>query len=321
MKHKCLGLFISFLLFLSIISFVGLVQVKSLLNAKVFLQILDQAKIYEKITDIGKQINQTAGPDDSTLQKTIINAYSKSLDPDWTRKIVSENIPQFFDYLNNKTKTLNISIDLAHFKANLTNNYPDAAREEISALPACGQDQTFKENEIPDCLPAGTSADQANASITSGDFDELIAEVPNIYQITEQNQTIKHIKRDFDIINYGFWVLLVFCLLMVLLLIFLGRGDWPAIFRWSGTSLVVPSALLIVLDILYYFANSYFAKLLQSGAGENFASFSLPIIAVINQKLTSIGLFVSGAILLAGIVLIIVSYLLPKPAVISKPSK
>lgn len=313
MRHKCLAAFIVFLLFFSLSFLIGFAQVKLILNSRAVLKILDEAHLYDNLAQIGQEIAKSTAQseDKNTLSQIMIRAASQSFDPVWLRGQAQKNLPLIFDYVEGKTAAVAISIPLADFKKALLPNLEAATKDEIKNLPPCPSGEMPPQDKFPECLPQGTTAEQVNALIGPSDFTESINEIPESWTIN--TASLAGLRALFLTIKIGFWVSLIFSIVLIGILILLGNAYWPAILRWTGLGLVLPAGIIFLLDLSWGALQRWLANQAQTQmAGQTFQIFN-PIFATIDKNLNTPGLIISGIIFGVGAILVILSYALPHP--------
>ncbi|MBM2820849.1 MAG: hypothetical protein HW405_609 [Candidatus Berkelbacteria bacterium] len=319
MRHKCIGSILVFLLFFSIIFLLSFSQMKMLLQAKTLLQVLDQAKIYNNLDQISQEIINNSDSSTSSWDKVVIRAYAKSFNPVWMKTTAETNLPLIFDFASGKTVTVNASINLLDFKKELTKNFVTTTQEEVKNMPTCQNDEIPPEETVLTCIPQGTSASQVSSMIVPSDFTEVINKIPDTLIINEKNHSIVSLKQSFTLLNIFFFVSLITSILLIIILVLLNLSYWPSILRWVGLGLILPSSFVFILNLMSAAVRTLIRSQIQSALTPTTAQILNPIMASIDQNLTRPGLIMSGIVLTAAALMIILSYVIPHPPLPQRP--
>jgi len=322
MKHKCLASFLVLLLFFSISGIIVFYQVQKLTSANFLIKILNESRIYNNIDSFGKIIEQ-GNQDQSPQSKIYFQALAKNIDPNWVKSQIEVNLPKFMDYLNSSNPNLDITFDLRKYKENLPQNFREAIAETASDLPPCQEGQAQIEDNFPTCLPTGVSAEQISTQISAADIQSLVNEVHDTYNLSEvvknPDKTFSQVRLILKILNIGLIVSVILTIILLGLLVILGLSYRPAILRWTGVALVLPSGLNLLLDGVYQLVQPNIQGAVLKGLNPQVLPIISPIIGTLSQNLMKPGFLISAIIFSVGFILIILSYALPHPP--SPPSQ
>ncbi|MDZ7586158.1 MAG: hypothetical protein U0946_00245 [Patescibacteria group bacterium] len=327
MRHKCLAAFIVLILYFSITTFVCLVEFKILTKPKTITTTLAESGIYENLP---KFIEQLYVKDKKTdLQtKILITGLIKSINPQVIKAEIEKNSESFLNYLNGKTTTPNVTFDLQDLKSNLKNNLPGILTKEMVNLPACApgiEPNPSGNSGLPECIPQGTTPEQMQQAMqTSNYVDEIVKEIPDTYslgQIKNIDKTFANIKLAFKILNIAYYASIIISLILLGCLALLGRAWWPSIPRWIGVSLILPSGSLLLLNLLSKALPQILSGQIYKGFDPEIVKFINPVIESVNNNTLEISFIYSGVIFAVGLILIVLSYVLPHPPEPKLPAK
>lgn len=321
MRHKCLASLIVFLLYLTIFAFVGLAELKIIMSSKFLNQVLKSSQIYENLPRLTNLFLKNDR--ETELQTTImIKAIAKSIDPLWAQKELEKNMPILIDYLNDRGRLQEVTVDLKSFKKNLSINLPEIMSTELKNLQPCPPDVQPENPQnipnIPSCLSQKMTPVQIQEKISPDLTTAVFSQIPDTYnlsQIKNPEKKFSAVKIAFKVVKYGFWVMLAINLLLIFCLILLGRGWWPSIPRWVGLSLVLPAGSSLLMTALSSFLPQvlFSGQLSSAGSNPELMQMLQPILEAINRQTQTISYLYAGIIFALGTILIIGSYVLPHP--------
>lgn len=319
MKHKCLASFIVFLLFFSISGVIGFYQIKNITSAEFIKKTLSDSDIYKNIGNLVIESLKSQPKDPEMLDRQnnfYIKALSKDIDPSWAKKEVEKGITSFVDYISEKKLSSDITFDLSDYKKNLPENFREAFYEELKTLSVCPAGEQPKQ-EIPECIPEGTTPEQIASLLTQEDINSFVNEVPDNLNLSEtikkSEQTFHRIKLAYKIIKYGFVASILLSIILLIILILIGLPSWSSIFRWTAVALLIPSGLNLLMDGIWFLIRPSIEQQLMSGLNSSIGPYLAPIISSLDKNLLLPGLYISGLIFIIGLVLLIISYIIPRP--------
>ncbi|HLB95659.1 MAG TPA: hypothetical protein VJK26_02010 [Patescibacteria group bacterium] len=324
MRHKCLASLLVFVLYFTISLFIGLAEIRTLLKTETILKTLSAAGIYESIPKYF-ELSMSQSKETEPQAKILGKAIADSIDPINLRTQVEKNLPPLLTYLNGRGELPDISLDLRIFKANLAAKLPAVFSEEIINLPSCeGEDNLQNPDEIPNCLPTGTTAGQLEQEFqknnVSGDILKNIPDTWGLRNLKNPEQFFGRARLSFKILNYSYWGSLITSIILIGFLVLLGRSYWPSIPRWVGLSLFLPGVSALLMTIV----SIALPSILLGNYGRNIDPEILkmlnPLVISFNQASQKIALLYSGVITGLGFVLILLSYILPHPPEPTKPA-
>ncbi len=304
MKHRCLAIFIVFVLFFTILGFIIFAETRMILTAKFVGNFLNQSQIYNNIGRIGQEIANATGDDNS---KTLVLAVTQNIDPNWIKSVVNTNLSPLFDYFWNRTSKLNVVIDTTPFKNKLPANFASQIEELLRTMPQCPEGPpTNMDENAPPCLSAAARTNL-----------QALAQMPNSINLADYvknpDNSLGRTKASFTFIRFGFWFELILSIILMGILVLLGRGWWPSIPRWIGLALVLPSGVAILGDLLWKVSVSALQTQYLPTLSTTIRPIVAPIIAAFNAQTLLAGLILAGSLFFAGWIMIILSYALPHP--------
>lgn len=318
MHHKVLAGFIVFFLFFSIGFFAIFYQLRVVTNAPFLTKTLADSGIYPKVSEL-VEVSLSNGQTD-LMTASFAKIVAQSTDPVILQKQTEQTLTTLIDYFKGKSDNLNVNIDLTSVKVNIQKNWstlaPATVVEEYEKLPACPEGTEINSEEKITCQSPSLSSSALTESVQSSSPDEALKNIPDSYNLMDlakgQTNNFSTIRAVFKIMEYGFWITLALSLLLILCLMLLAWGDWPAILRWVGLSLTLPGGVILILNSLGRLSTTLL-KNYTSGINAQTMQTVTPILENINRSLINNALIMGGAIFGLGIILIIISHVLPKP--------
>jgi len=114
----------------------------------------------------------------------------KVLPPQWLQSQIDGNIDRFFDWLNLKSASPNISVDLRELKNRLSSdNVRDAAQIIVKGLPKCTAEEEQKVKAVsaatdpnfPLCQPGTTELQKVSTDTITQTFKALSKQLPETW--------------------------------------------------------------------------------------------------------------------------------------------
>lgn len=343
MRHKCLAVFLVFLLYLTITGLMVFSELKMITKVDFLKKTVVQSDIFQNLPKMAHTLAATNKSTD-LKSKVLLEYYAQSLPANYLQTEFDKNIKPFVDYLTGQSPKPNVTINLQPLKQSLKLN-PDKLEaivsSEVEKLSVCTaeeeqelQNQSNQNANNPpseeqssgvSCRPAAISAKSMTTEIMKEvQLDSLIDSFPDNYNLATDlknpDQIFRGAKLAFKIINWGFWLDLILTLILMGFLALLGRSWWPSILRWIGWSLVLPSGLILLMNLSWNFLQTTIQNQLASGFDPQIYQSFKPLFETINQNILAASLLISGLIFGLGLILIILSYALPHPPE-PKPTK
>lgn len=332
MRHKCLGALIVFVLFFTISAFISLWEIRSLIKPESnFLpKVLAQAGFYENVDELASSIFQNPNQESNPQTEILIKLISSSLEPAYLKSEVEKNYQPFLSYLDRKSTKPEVVFDLRPCKNVLRQNAPkkieDYVAETIDKLPVCEKDiipTDQKEQEMPACVPQNTTPEDYKQQIVKNfSLDELLTNIPDQYNLAtdlkDPEKTFEKTKLIFLIIKIGFWGNLILSLILIGLLYLLCRPWWRAFFSWTGWALIFPTGSMILLNFIADSMQKITFEQINTIQNQKLFLYLQPLFDKIIENTLALSYRLCGIILGLGIILVIISFFLPKSPPVPK---
>lgn len=326
MRNSCLASLVAFLLMIFLSLFILAFQIRIITSPTFITKVIKNAQILSmlpKLVDaytLSQQETGQANLNTTALTKIII----QSIEPTLFNNEIDRVVPALLNYAQGKSQNLDINIDLTAWKQTFTQKWPVLAppifRAEYEKLPACkeGENPLKQSDQIPviNCQSADVSATAIEESAKTANLDSFLKTVPDEWSMADlvsKNQSLlEKIRLVFNVLNLVFWLSLVLSILSVVGLVALGWPNWRAICGWSGWVLVIATGPIFILDLL----SGKFVGMLQSLWGGQINQNIAPTVAVlaedINRMAAQATIGLAATIFGLGVVLVILSFVLPK---------
>lgn len=307
MKNKALGIFLVILAIPLVIISILQFSTWGMFQADFYKKILNDSNSYSNWSDaLQEQAN--------SQEKNILLEAVKNTDENWLKNTTESNLNKVFAFLEGKVETLDFSIPTANLKNNLINEgyISESAQKAIpDNISIQNYAEFLKDLKI-------ISLQQANAFGTTvpaeffNQFDQSIVAAESFKNNFNKQTVIA--KRAYQIaifVSYAVFALTIFILLFIAIA---ARHYPPAIFRWVGQALLIPSTILTIVALLVqklindYFQTSYvkLPNVLQVA----FTPLINTSLSTVFGNIAKISLYAT----LFGLFLILLSYLWPKIA-------
>ena len=312
MQNKCLGVFLVVLAFPLVILSIFFISTNSLFKSSFYKNIFRSTDSYNKTSQIVSQsINKT-----NTQSGDFTIAIFQNADGAWYKTNVENNLDEFFLYVNNKKPQANFNIDLKPLglKTILSKN-SDLPKDAVNLIPdqltfasyiqfMTDLKRIYSQNTDPSIASETVKKDLEN-------IDTQIDQGKNLENKTNQN--LSNIKNGFHYARIGIYIVYGLTILILVLIGVAARHYAPAIFRWVGEALVIPSAFIALIS---YFAAHLFTTTLNPISTAKFtielkqllSPIYISVVSVLSNDIMRIS-FIVGFV---GLIFIIFSYILPK---------
>jgi len=312
LQNKCLGVFLVVLAFPLVILSIFFISTNNLFKSSFYKNIFRSTDSYNKTSQIVSQsIDKTSTqPGDFTVE------IFQNADGTWYKTSIENNLDEFFLYANNKKTQANFSIDLKPLglKTILSKN-SDLPADAVKLIPdqltfasyvqfMTDLRRIYSQNLDPATMPETVKKDLEN-------IDAQIKQGKDLENKTNQN--LLNIKKGFKYARIGIYIVYGLTILILVLIGVAARKYSPAIFRWAGEALVIPSAFVAII--------SYFAvRLLTTTFNPiNSAKFTIDLKQLLSPIYISLVSILFNDIMktsfivgFLGLIFIIFSYILPK---------
>lgn len=316
MQNKCLGIFLVVLVLPLVILSIIFISTNSLFKSSFYKNTFRSTDSYNKVSQIVSQSINKAGNQPGNITIAIF----QNADAGWYKTNIEDNLDEFFSYVNNQKPQANFSIDLKPLGLEtILSKNADLPAEAIQLIP----DQlTFNSySQFMTDLKRIYSQDSNLArspEIVKKDLENINSQITQGKDLEKKtNQNLLNIKNGLHYTKIGIYIIYGLTILILILIGVAARHYSPAIFRWVGEALVVPSTILAIIS--YFAARLLTSTLNPLNAVKMSADLKLllsPIyISTLNILFNNIMkmAFIVGFI---GLIFILFSYILPK--IISK---
>jgi len=301
MRNKCLGVFLVLvtipLVMLSILQLAS----SGLLSSQFYKNFFTKNNLYEKFVLILPQKDSS---------QDIIAAFSQSIDANWLKVNTEKNLDAFFAYLFNKTSTFDFNIDTSVLKTNPSSDIPEDLQKILPDTLTLETYGEFLTNTKDQFLKNSKELDQEIAQKDLQDINKQIEDFGTFKDKFSQNT--KAIQTSFLYFKIGLWVIYGLTLLMLVVVGLAARRYWPAILRWIGQAIFIPALLLVMISFLLpkFFIDFYHPLQNLKVTTESKDFIMTTYNGLVNTASFNVSR-VSLAFALVGLLLIILSYILP----------
>lgn len=237
-----------------------------------YTDVLDNEELYSAFleSDLPAYLGQEVFASDQIPAAALATGLQQAVTPAYLRDEALRIVDQVFDYLDGRTQTLQLSLNLAPIREGLgENGGQEFAQALAGALPPCpaGQQAIASGGTLLRCLPPNMSVDDATQQI-SKTLPEWIAEIPD--QVSLGDPVDMRGDTPFDTaltsgIRTGIVaaagsvgvVALIFWLIGALMGAGGARGRWILL----GVSLLIPALTVLFLGLMFSSATGNWLQL------------------------------------------------------------
>lgn len=304
MQNKCLGVFLIFLAIpLVILSILELVFITNFTSSLFYKNLLLKSNSYSQAEKLLQQSNVEQG--------SFLSDMAESINASWLKQNTENTLDEFFKFLNGKTTSQNISIDLTAFKKNLTPT-PDLPADAITMIPDKLTFNSYKKflEDLKSDLETQSQGQAALVSQDIADINNQIKEADNLSKQFDNN--LSTIKRSFFFTKVMAYIIFGLTLLILIIIALISRSFPPAIFRWVGDALFIPAGFLTLVAFAFQnILTRSLDPLRMLKLTIETRNFLLPLYKTLLSHIFSDIIKISFIIALIGLSFIIFSYILP----------
>ncbi len=326
MRNSCLATLIAFLLVIFLNTFIIATQIRALSNPKFLLTIFKASEILTQVSQSVDAMAEAQRKEGKANLNSIAltKAIVLSIDPALLEAETNKTMTIFLDYVQGRSKTLDASINLVPWKKSFQEKWPVIApatfKTEYEKLPPCPEGEAPQKTEdgqmIINCKSSSLTAEAVGESARAADLSEFFKIVPDQFSLntfaTQNKAVLERIRLGFSVLNLVFWVSLVLSILSVAGLVALGWPNFRAIAGWLGWIFVIVSALPLSLEI---FSRKIIALLEGAFTAKLDPALSQIILTLLDNlagQTVRATILVVAAIFGLGVILVILSFVLPK---------
>lgn len=237
MHNKCLGIFLVVVTVPLIMASIISLGTGKLTTAKYYKELFKKSDAYNlTIKALPKS--------DNTNKEDIMAAIYTNMTPAWLEQTITQNFDQFDAYFNGKSMAIDPSIDITAFKSDLTTNLPEGIQKIVPNVISFSTYSTYlnqAQKTITQNMNPSLTANQENLSAIQKQFDSTS---------NSQQQFFKNMdsaKKGYHLANIFRYVLYALTILMLIVISLAARHWYPAIFRWTGQTLLIGGLLTLGL--------------------------------------------------------------------------
>lgn len=326
MKNNCLATLVAFLLTFFLSVFILTAQVRTLSNPAFLVKLIKDSKILTKLPAVADAyIAASRGAGQENLNATVlVKIIAQSLDPVLLEKDVTNLMQASANFSQGRAKSLDATIDLKTFKDSFsqkwTNLAPGLYRTEYAKMRACkdgeSSTQTTEQGIVINCQSGSVTAATLEASARAANLTEFLKLVPDQLSLNEltKNQVPKldQARLGLNVLNLVFWISLILSLAGIASLVALGWPNARAICGWNGWIFIITAGPVLILDLLTKQINHLIQANLASKATADIIAIITPILNSMNQTIMRATIVVPAVITGLGLILVILSFSLPK---------
>lgn len=330
--RSCLAFFVFLFIFLPIASCTLLTASIStwLLDRDFYTDLFSTEGFYATLVggnlDLESALNLGGSELDPTTRDAFDQAFQQVLSPSYVRNEVLRNINIVFDYLEDTSRGLTLSIDLTPIKRSLGEAQIEAfANALVQALPPCASNSPPADTFLPTCLPTNEPVQQVIDRVRQN-ASRFIEGLPDIQVIGEPippNTESGSILGDAvqGIVGSVFLLLLGAFFVWLFVGILSARsikGFWSAL----GISLLIPALPILLLGLATAsgaadstFADSIESALLEAGvqATPEIRQSTLAAVERVVSRISNGFLIYGGGATAVAVLLLIVGAAMPNP--------
>lgn len=237
----------------------GLIAVNGwILNRDFYTGVVDNPQFYDVLLreDLPAQLVGSSTDTSSIPVGALVAGLQQVVTTDYLRGQAVAGVNTFFDYIESRTSTLNIALDLAPVKATLAT---PAGREAFSHavadnLPRCARNQSAfsGDSKLPVCIPDNGTTEAAFAQINAA-LPGIVETLPNELTLVD-NVTVDPIYREWlpDVRN-GLSVavsgIASAALVMGVVIALIGGDGARGKLRWLGDGLLLPGLVILAIGL------------------------------------------------------------------------
>jgi len=264
----------------------------TLLNRSAVLGWLDNSGAYNHV--LSSVINlQNVGQDSGTFdQETLQKAIGKTLPPSYIKQVSETGINAVFDWLEGKSDTIAFSIPVADKRTELQQQLQNVIAPQLKNLPVCKSNLSGLASKEIDCLPAGSSPEQAatTAAKQAVGGSEFLTKPINQEVINSTGlQTISWLPMLDQSLGLLSWLLPLVALLCGVGYIFIGSSHLRNLRSLAGHLLFSSGITTAAGLALWYFGSNIQLDQASSEASQS-ALLSDVIQPIIHQVVPAIGI-------------------------------
>jgi len=282
--------------------------------------------------------------------EAIDNLIQDSVTAEWLEDQSEGALDSFFDWVYGRDEELRIVFDLEPLQGAFASGMIDILEIEYNKLPPCPEDFSdidTEELENMQCRYPDVDFEEVRAEYAKQNPEELgFGNIPTEYVIDEQvflsalnndqtNQAVSGSSESsdmfanpphlYEIFMVAMWISIILFAIFLVSFILVYRRNRAALAKALGMTLLIPMAIVFVVDIIIYLSATAMTRGLipatTQTAGDNMgmsaeniaaqaeivSDFALPLLAEFLQKMLFYQLIISGIIIVIAVILLILA--------------
>lgn len=294
MQNRCLGVFLVFLAAPFVILSIMFISSLNLLKVDYYKDLLVKTDSYNKITSMAHN-TQSDNP--------LVKSLTSDVNSKWVRTSVEYNLDVAGNFINKKSNNANFMLDLAPFRADIAKQLP--AGINISVPDQLSYDTysnfllTFKEALVT-AEPQISQKDLENLDNLINSSDKLSSKT---------NQDLINIRRGINFYKISGTIVIALTILWLFLIAILARKHLPAIPRWIGQALFLPSLFFVLTILLLKQVLLNISPLNNVNMSSDLKSIFQSIYLTFTKGTLDNLIFYGSITIIIGFLLVIVSYI------------
>lgn len=302
MRNRCLGIFLVFITIpLVMLSIIQLGSWK-LIQPSYYKELLKKSNSYAAIVKaVPPAKNQDSG--------NILAVIQDNLTPTWLAANVEKNLDQLDLFLYEKKENLDISIDITPFHESIIAGAPSEIQDMIPKELSLTTYSKFL-SDMNNLMKNTVIDDQSVNKSNSSELQKQITSTQNLSKQFDQNS--KQIKRGLFMAKTVAYIVFGLAILMLFFIALISRHWLPAIFRWLGSTLFISGGLTMGISFLIQSLAIRFSPINGLKTTVEIKQVLVPLYQNIVSNLSSSAGIISLIVTISGLILLIISYILPK---------
>lgn len=294
MQNKCLGVFLVVLAIPFVSASILMLALRPLNSADFYKKILNQTNTYQKLA-------QNPALSQSPKENNFLGFLLYNANADWYQANIEKNLDALFGFLNKENSRLEVGIPTDLLKKNVAANsqFPP---QLLSAVPDELTTTTYLQLVKEMSKIAGNAA--------GGEFEKGVQDATRLDQQFQQNSQVG--QKFYSYSKLSGFLVYILTLLILLCIALAARCYPPAIFRWVGEALIIPSALV---GLTFFLIQPFFADALNQTLTKlptETQQIVNPLVSAAVQDILNRIQRVAMTVSMVGLIMLVISYILPK---------
>ena len=279
MRKLLAGLLVFIFIPLFLVVFLSFNLQSIILNKEEVKDSLEKSDFYERLVpSLVDDLYSTNIEIDLVTDDELASLMDTTFPPEAVKSEVEKTIDQVYPYLLSETDTLAVTYDLKGYKETFLKEAEKLLLAEIKSLPKCNSQQLRdldleNSDKLPACKPPSFTDEEIREAVVNGDFDDLLAAVPDEIKITEteiiskpptmeledQEPTEEIFVNIREVVSYLDKIILTSFAGLLIILIFISLlrwGSYKSMSKWIGWTLLISVVNFALISFLIYYSAS-----------------------------------------------------------------